>query len=300
LKILIDRSSHNYAGNWDSKYYLEDLFTMNFKPFLLLVALFTVASAIVVIKPFQPSQTFKSPHASKYYEKYNKIHADTLNRIKKAFNITNADWRSHMNYAADVIKKDTLFAAHPFDRSSIAFNDHYLVKEAKEILIKCGIDPKNVTIKLDRDPLIKAAAEQRLLESNTIKHSLVINPDWLSKLSPQERESVLRHEIMHLTFYDSIEYGFIIGLLEQKGYTRNAMQKNPAIMNYLFQLETRADILSVLDKPSLAKVCQDRYARLAQKTKSFPANSWTTHPSDQTRAQNFAQLLADISQPQLA
>jgi hypothetical protein len=271
---------------------------MNFKLLFSIAALCTFANQIACINPVLTQKLFSSPLAQKYYEKYDKIHADALNRIKNEFNIGDADWNLCMNFIADLIKKDILFATYPIARSSISVNDHYLVQEAKEILIQYGIDPQKIKIIFDNDPKTIAAAVQKV-EKNIIKRTLLINPDWLGKLSRQERESALRHEIMHFAFYDAVEQRFIVELLQKNGYAQKTIKNNQAVINCSRQREIRADILSIVDKPVLIKASQDLFTRLA---KIFPAeqNSDLMHPSCETRAQNFAQLLVEINQPQLA
>jgi hypothetical protein len=276
---------------------------MNFKLFFSLLVLFTCVNAIAFIKPYQTSQIFKSPLAQKYYEKYDKIHVDALNRIKKEFNITDEDWRLSMETLADIVKQDTLFASYSLDRSSIFADDHRLIKEAKEILIQYGIDPKNIEIKLDYDPNENISAGQKLeKEKDIIKHTLSINPDYLETLLPEEQESMIRHEITHLACYDPLEKKLIDSLLQIKGHTKEAIENNSAIISYNHQCETRADILAVVDNPVLAKACYGLWVQFAQSSKLLPAGYWNlnTHPPFETRAQNFAQLLVEINQPQLA
>jgi hypothetical protein len=269
---------------------------MNFKVLFLIAALFTYANAIAFVKSYPMPKMITTRHAAKYYANRNQIHAAALKRIKEEFHITDADWRWYMDYVADIIKKDILFATYPLDRSSIFPNDHWLIQEAKEILIQCGIDPKKIEISLDRNPEVNAYTKQTDQEDTTIKHALVLNPDWLGELFPQERESMIRHEIMHFALYDSLEEGFIIGLLKKNGHMQETIENNPAMINYRVTRETRADILSVVDNLALAKITQNLYAELAQNTKYLPPDYWNTHPSYELRAQNFTQLLAEINQ----
>ncbi len=275
---------------------------MNFKSFLSLITFFAFANQIAFVKPYPKPKIISSAHASKYYENRNQIHAAALTRIKNEFKISDADWCHYMNSATNIIEKDILFANYPLDRSSISPSDHEIVKEAKEILIQCGIDPKNIEIKVDNDIECAAASQSFIPEENVIRHTLILNLDSLKLFAPEkrEREAILRHEIMHLAFYDSIEEQLIIGLLQNQGYIQKAIQRSPAIINYRQQRETRADLLSVVDHPRLIEVSRAWYASLSELTEVLPTVTWDTHPSHEARAENLAQLLADVYPARLA
>ena len=105
---------------------------------------------------------------------------------------------------------------------------------------------------------------------------------------------------MHFANYDHFEEGFIYGMLQRAGYTPEQIDASAAMIYYRQQREARADLLSVVDKPALAHANQKRYESIAQYSSAWAPDYWNTHPSDQIRAENMAQLLEYINQPILA
>jgi hypothetical protein len=189
-------------------------------PLLSLLAFGAFASQNPIVKPYPMPKTLSSPHAKHLYSYRNQIHHDALARIKNDFKINDEDWNWYMNYVHEIVSKDNLFACKPIAQAKINDSDHWLVKEAKEILINCGIDPNRITIILDYSPNVNGNANQAVAKNeSTIDHTLTLNPDWFAQCSKEEREATLLHEIMHFANYDPFEEGFIYSMLERAGYS---------------------------------------------------------------------------------
>lgn len=267
-------------------------------PLLSLLAFGAFASQNPIVKPYPIPETLNSAHAKHLYAYRNQIHHDALMRIKNDFKISDADWNWYMDYVHELLSKDSLFSQRPIAHAKINDTDHWLVKEAKEVLIDCGIDPNRITIVLDYNFEVNGSAHQNVSKDRSeICHTLTLNPSWFAQFSKEDREAILLHEIMHFANYDHFEEGFIYGMLQRAGYTPEQIDASAAMIYYRQQREARADLLSVVDKPALAEVNQKRYARTAHYSSEYPHDFWKTHPSHQTRAENMAQLLEYINQP---
>lgn len=276
---------------------------MNYKSFIslaLLLAFGTITGQISFIKPLLLPQLLTSQHSQKLHEERTGIHQTALAEIKKEFNIADDTWKRYMDHIYTVVQKDDLF-----DTTVLVMqndSNHWLIQEAKKVLIECGVNLARIEIKLDTDPKKNGAADQWYEDATgRIKHTLILNPDWFAMHSLDEREAVLRHEIMHLAHYDGIEEGYICGLIAKvMGYTQEQIDASPAIVNYRKQRELRADLMGVVDKPLLVQSEYNRFSNYAKFTSSFPENFWKTHPDNKTRAESMAQLFGFINQPALA
>ena len=130
-------------------------------PLLSLLAFGAFASQNPIVKPYPIPETLNSAHAKHLYAYRNQIHHDALMRIKNDFKISDADWNWYMDYVHELLSKDNLFARRPID-ATIDNKDHWLVQEAKKVLIDCGIDPNRITIVLDRNSEVNGSAHQNV------------------------------------------------------------------------------------------------------------------------------------------
>ena len=109
--------------------------------------------------------------------------------------------------------EDDLLCDNPIIEN--AGDDHEAVKKARTLLAEYGINPAKVNVYSVDEPSNGSFASAGQGYDGTIIHELKINIAKFSTLSNEIQEAIIRHEIMHLLNYDSLEYIFITTLLEE-------------------------------------------------------------------------------------
>lgn len=224
------------------------------------------------------------------------IHDDCLARIKAEFAITDEIWAEFMGRFHDLIKADDLLGSSAIQPND---SDHAYIVMAQRLLLEYGVNLEKVTVKLIDAASSPSLVIQELSDDNSkIIHSIGINIPLMNRYTKEMQEALLRHEIMHLLNYDSIEGSFVIGMLNKCGYSAQVCDNSPAIIAYRQQRELRADALASCDRPEVAQALQSDFKRsIPQQDQENPA-LWKFHPSSQKRYDQLAQLLIDMGHQQ--
>lgn len=219
------------------------------------------------------------------------VHDEAVAHIKADFAIPEDLWQEFMGdyqakVAADDLRGNSLQGA-PLETEPI-------IVAVRSALQEYGINPARVVIKLVHSSDTPAQAIQTLADTGTIIHCIELDLKRLAKYSFAIQEALVRHEIMHLLNYDSLEGSYIITMLYKLGYSASQLEKEPAMIAYRHQRELRADLLAGCDHPEVAQSLQEYFASYMKITDQDNQKLWTTHPSDKQRHEQLAQLLTQM------
>lgn len=224
--------------------------------------------------------------------KLDRIHDEALLNVKIAFKIDDADWAKEMAGFANAKTKNPILGKKPITYK-IPKTDHPVIQVAKQCLIEAGIDPQKVVIRPAEKKYSPAAALQNFTGSITI-HTLALDTEALSKKPKKVQIAILKHEIQHFIGYDPLEEGYVSHLLEEYGHKEKEYKHNKAMIRYLRQRETRADLMASCDSIEVAKAFQEDFAQDMKKSQSFPDSHWLSHPSDKERYADISNLISSM------
>jgi hypothetical protein len=266
----------------------------------LLIGAFLVILGSLVLSQFGPKKAVFSPFkgskmAQELFLERKAIHDHCLLKIKEEFNIPEGSWQdlieTHFKglVEADDLMGDSAQSANSHDSEIVGF--------AKQALVDYGVNPDKVAIRLVAQSGSPCRAVQEIVygpnDKNTIAHRLDINEGWVTKYPQAMQQAFIRHEIIHLIHYDSLEGGHIIALLNQLGLQEADYAHKQSIVDYRHQRELRADILSLCDYSTAAKAAQDYFDEAMKKDpQQDDPQVWLTHPSDKKRHEQITQLLS--------
>lgn len=219
---------------------------------------------------------------------YTQVHDTALIRIKNDFKIKDRIWDAYLSAFKKIVQNDDLLTQPGHFRKSTEDN---LVKIAQQALIEYGLNPEKVVLRLVKKSDVPAQAIQELDDLKRIRHILELNLQWLSEYDIAMQEAIIRHEIVHLLYYDSLEASYVLHMLYQKGYSKKQCDKHPAIIAYRHQRELRADALACGDNSVRIKAFQSYFSCFIPLEDQENPELWRSHPSDKVRYQELAQLL---------
>ena len=222
------------------------------------------------------------------------IHDEALARIKADFAISDEKWAFYLDYFEALKASDDLIGTPIASYTNSDNSD--ITGLATKIMLEYGINPERV--KLVNSSEGHAEAFQDLDENNKVIHRLELNETWLKGFSKSEQEAFLRHEIMHLINYDSLEASYVCGVLEELGLKSHQYNYAPSMIKYYQQRELRADLLAMIDNADCAQAMQNYFSECAQHDVAENRIQWTTHPSNEQRAQELAQLISTMNTAQ--
>ncbi len=267
---------------------------------LLIGAFLTISGSLVLNSQFGPKKAVFSPFkgskmAQELFLERKAIHDHCLLKIKEEFNIPEGSWHDLIeSHFKGLVETDDLMGASTHPANS---QDPSIVAFAKQALVDYGVNPHKVAIRLVAKSGSPCRAVQEIVygsnNKNTIAHRLDINERWVTQYPQAMQQAFIRHEIIHLIHYDSLEGGHIIALLNQLGLQEADYAHKQSIVEYRHQREMRADILSLCDYCAAAKAAQDYFdAAMKKDPKQDDPQLWLTHPSDKKRHEQITQLLA--------
>ncbi len=273
---------------------LVEIYMLKTHPKILILGLFSAffaAAAFVLPKKPQNSPVYGSPLAQKLEVECAASHDTALAHIKAYFAISDDLWDEYLGGCHAKIAGDDLKG-----HAAKSYTEHNepIVAALYKALLEYGINPERVSIKLVNSSDTPAQAVQALADDGTIIHRIELDLYRLNKLSFAIQKALIRHEIMHLLNYDSLEGSYIITMLYKLGYSAKALEKVPAMIAYRHQRELRADLLAGCDHPEVAQSLQEYFASYMKITDQDNQKLWTTHPSDKQRHEQLAQLLTKM------
>lgn len=225
-------------------------------------------------------------------------HDHALKAVQQDFNISDSVWNTHMKDFHAFVKADNLLGS---GNSDIQSNDPEIVAYTKKALVEYCINPENVNIELVSNGSAFCAMQKLAKDTmnysadNRIIHSIQLDLEKISKYSIDVQHAFVRHEIMHLLHYDSIEGAYVLTLLTELGHTSEEYNKKQSMIDYRFARELRADLLATCHDTAMAQEL-DKYFQnvLVNKPNDISSHS---HPPYKMRHEQLAQLLS--GQPQL-
>jgi hypothetical protein len=216
------------------------------------------------------------------------IHNQVLRGIQQEFKIPQNQWDKALKAFRAFCAQDKLLK--PFSSYKKSEND--LSRRIKEALAHAGINPDLVTINYVNDKECPLVARQEF-DDTQIYHYLDIDREWLSKRSEQVQLAIIAHEMEHLKHYDSVESGYIIEILEKNGYSYEDYNESPAVKDYRYQREFRADLLAAARDMGIAKALQNDLAQLQCNTNR---EDLSDHPSAVDRLNKVTALIEGKSE----
>ena len=243
-------------------------------------------------KNTQNSQFKGSNLAQELVLERKEVHDQCLSQIKRDLAIDEPLWIEYMGeYEAKIVKDNLLGTGSITDNPE----DPEIVKTTRKVLVEYGINPEKVTIKLVNTDT-PAQAVQGLDSAGQITHRIELDLYRLNKYSQAIQEALVRHEVMHLLNYDSLEGSYLITMLYKLGYSAQQLEKIPAIVAYRHQRELRADLLAGCDHPEVVRSLQEFFASFMKITDQDNERLWTLHPSDKQRHDQLARLLINMGE----
>lgn len=173
---------------------------------------------------------------------------EILNALRIKYKIATQDWNTMQQDFEKLIAQDLLFKPHigaPAHKPS----DHPIIKRARELMIRFGLNPQAVSI-IDKPIEEIAYIMVRLDNNNKVARRLCLNIDELSLLPEDEYSAIIRHELMHLWYSDTIRQLFIKRLFATKFPSQNIFESEPLITDYLKNYEFRADVMATVHSTS--------------------------------------------------
>jgi hypothetical protein len=268
-----------------------------FNKYLLALGLALISGCFLLAylnpKNTQNSRFKKSNLAHTLFFERKCIHDQCLAQIKQDLDISDDLWVEYMGEYEAKRAQDALLGAGLVSNLP---GDPEIAIATRKILVEYGINPKKVTIKFVNTNT-PAQAVQGLDDAGNITHRIELDLHRLAKYSLAVQEALVRHEVMHLLNYDSLEGSYLITMLYKLGHCPQELEKLPSMVAYRHQRELRADLLAGADHPEVARSLQEFFARFIKITDQENPKLWTLHPSDKQRHEQLAQLLTAMGEP---
>lgn len=204
---------------------------------------------------------------------------EIIQSINQQYGIHPDSWTYIENLFFDIMAKDPLFKP---STSSMLHRpgEHPILKTARAVLVNCGMNPNAVTIV--NSNTTSCGTVSTTLNANRIPlHKLELNVAELSQFTPAEYTALIKHEIQHLWYGDSLKMRLYASILPYY-----ASLSNSSISALFKNLELRADIMSAISSP------QDIASLIAwcQKTVYFDGEDPSYNPNHPTFAQRVTAL----------
>lgn len=256
---------------------------MKFKKLLIPVVLAACAALGYTLYKVIPNLVSSSPKGSVYRlwkEYYSNQCDDAVEAIKKEFGISDARWQQVITKIDGLKRHDPVFTHRGNVSTSNSVDQHPLVAKTRSLLQHHGLNANAVEILCTEEGQSPAAAIQEYHESpEHVKTYIKLHIPKLEQRSPDIQEAIIRHEIIHLVNYDSIEEGYLLSLLSDMGYSEAQWNIAPSMIHYRHLKEFRADQLAAAHGGiKVAQAFQSDFCGVAFH------NATSSHPASRTRA----------------
>ena len=213
-------------------------------------------------------------------EHFDKQEKEIINKIKVKYGISDATWKAHEQLYNQIVAKDPLYKPLT-GKLTQSPSENPILKTAREVLINFGMNPEAVPI-LNSSVLGTAGVLTDLSLNNTPSHVLHLHISELEILTQQEYTAILKHEIMHLWYADSLKLKLLYKFFP-------LYFNDPLIDDYRKNFELRADIIASIHDNKDARGLSSWFA----KNSIFDSYSIdNTHPKFSERVQALKQHLA--------
>lgn len=223
------------------------------------------------------------------------IHAQTLAAIKQEFNVDDESWDNYMNTLQELIAQDTLLAT-PASQPTGKIAD--FATRAKTIMKQVGINPDRVIINIDTNASKQntgvACGRQKINAEKKVTHYLDLHIPSFNEFDYDTATAVIRHELMHLKYYDSLEYILIYDLLTKMGNSDHTIDISESMNELCRQREFRADLAGVAGDIKAAKAFRNYFDTLSKSRRQDIMKNWETHPSDIRRFEEISNLVTHL------
>ena len=230
--------------------------------------------------------------------KAKEVHDTCFAQIKAEFEIDPKLWADFIDSYQEYVQNDDLLGSCQQDNDVSQFP---IVTATKRILTEYGINPAKVALTLmDASDTPAQAIQEISSDDSQIMHRIELNIPWLTTYPMEIQEALIRHEIMHLIHYDSLEGSYVITMLYQSGYTKSECDSASSMIAYRHQRELRADALASADRPEVAQALHSFFQKFISVEDQENPALWLSHPSDKKRCNQLAQLLTQMDKPAVA
>jgi hypothetical protein len=225
------------------------------------------------------------------YQNLDVEHIKIMNGIRDEFKINHSEWQKVMDDFAQLRKSnDAVVTSKVINYKKSA---DPLTNSIKAVLADRYINPDKVTIAYQPNKGCPLLAIQEFDDNNQIHHKILIDKEWFQERPAHIQAAIIKHEMQHLKHMDSIEGGYVIDFLQEKGYSRAAYERSPAVQAYRHHRELRADLLAAAGDIATAKALQEDFAQCVALRNQ---EDLRTHPSSKTRYNEMTDLIASMEQ----
>lgn len=214
-------------------------------------------------------------------------HAKNVKELQNAFSFTQQEW-DELFQALDYMKQQD---AEYIPEKTPTTSDHAYVLRTQELLKKYGVNPDKVTIILVNNPTksMNASTGQGYSDSHIITE-IEINVPQFERHSQDIQDALIKHEIMHIKNYDSLERALICNLLEKHGLNAEDYENSASYRSYYHHQEFRADLMATSDDIATGIALQKSFIDYLNR---FPEKqNKNSHPSDLQRFYAVARLIS--------
>lgn len=223
------------------------------------------------------------------YQNLDVEHIQIMNGIRDEFKIAHDDWQKMMDEFNELRKTHTIVENSKV--TSYKKSKDSLTNSIKAILADGYINPDKVAIQYQANRGCPLLAIQEFDDQNNIHHKILIDKEWFQERPAHIQAAIIKHEMQHLKHMDSIEGGYVIDFLGQKGYSRSDYEKSRAVQAYRHHRELRADLLAAAGDIATAKALQEDFAQCVAKKAQ---EDLRTHPSSTQRYNEMTELIAHM------
>ncbi len=232
--------------------------------------------------------TTRSTVADTLEQELNAEHDRLLAALQNEFPMAQ-EWADTLEEIAQLKAQDTLLCTNPIIKNNE--NDHEIVKKARALLVEYGINPEMVRIFTSDNPKrLTCAAAGQGYDGQKLIHDLEINLAQITKRSPEAQDAILRHEIIHLLYYDGLEQAAIEAMFARNGIAEKDYSRNAVFMDYCRLQEYRADLLSASGDIAIAQAAQKDFEQFMREYPEIAKRESVRHPSLEKRHHAVSQL----------
>ncbi len=249
---------------------------------ILLVALGLLSFTALGIFVLQPKKDMCAPSSIQTH--LQQEHEQIMLAIKDEFSIDTQAWNQTMKEFDQIRSNADLLSTSPSYKKS----RDPLTNRIQGLLADAGINPDKIKIHYVENKGCPLLAVQEADTNNRVFHSIHIDREWLEARPQETQNAIMKHEIVHLKNFDSVEGGMIIDLVLAQGYTRDDYEASAAVQAYRHHRELRADLLAGATDLDTAKALQADFAECIAK---HYHEDLSTHPSSETRHEKMSALI---------
>lgn len=224
-------------------------------------------------------------------QELDQTHDKLLQALIDTYALPDHAWQRCLAELRAVKESDDLLLADP---SQIPVNNLDQIDEISALLYSYNINPKRVRVIPTQSNSYFVSAGQGMDDAGNVIHELRINFEKLHQKSSEIQEAIIKHELQHVLQYDSLEFSFITGLLQEHGISLNELYKNAAFIAYKRHIEYRADLKAAAQDIEIAKAFAQDFKNYLDEQPEKAEKQFSSHPSKKDRYQAMSNLIASL------